>query len=97
VSCRGPLAGDFFAFPLAGATSAAGCVPSTKSRATASSLLELHHDRIQRLFNKNQNVSRQELGPQIHGISDQTHHEIEELLTKHQKELAKAMQERMHR
>ena len=59
-------------------------------------LLELHHDRIQALLDKNPSVSRQELGPQIHAISDQTHREIEALLTEHQKQVAKAMQERMH-
>jgi Spy/CpxP family protein refolding chaperone len=59
-------------------------------------LLDLHHDRIQALFDKNPNVSRQELGPQIHAISDQTHHEIETLLTERQRQLAKAMQQRMH-
>jgi Spy/CpxP family protein refolding chaperone len=59
-------------------------------------LLELHHDRIQALLDKHPNLSRQELGPQIHAISDQTHHEIEALLTEHQKQLEKAMLERMH-
>ena len=58
-------------------------------------LLEEHHDRIQALFDKNPKVSRQDLGPQIHAISDATHHQIETLLTEHQKQLAKAMQERM--
>jgi len=60
-------------------------------------LLEEHHDRIQALFDKNPKLSRQDLGPQIHAISDDTHHEIEALLTEHQKQLAKAMQERMHK
>jgi hypothetical protein len=59
-------------------------------------LLELHHERIQALLEKNQARSRQELGPQIHAISDQTHREIEALLTDHQKDLAKSMQQRMH-
>jgi len=59
-------------------------------------LLEEHHDRIQALFDKNPGRSRQDLGPQIHAISDDTHHQIEALLTPHQKQLAKAMQERMH-
>ena len=59
-------------------------------------LLEEHHDRIQALFDKNPRVSRQDLGPQIHAISDETHHQIEALLTGHQKQLAKAMQKRMH-
>jgi Spy/CpxP family protein refolding chaperone len=58
-------------------------------------LLEEHHDRIQALFDKNPGVSRKDLGPQIHAISNETHHQIEALLTEHQKQLAKAMQERM--
>ena len=58
-------------------------------------LLEEHHDRIQALFDKNPRRSRKDLGPQIHAISDETHHQIEALLTEHQKQLAKAMQERM--
>jgi hypothetical protein len=59
-------------------------------------LLQEHHDRIQALFDKNPGVSRQDLGPQIHPISDDTHHEIHALLTEHQKQLEKAMEERMH-
>jgi hypothetical protein len=59
-------------------------------------LLEEHHDKIQALLDKNPNVSRQELGPQIHAISDQTHNEIHALLNDHQKELEKAMQQREH-
>jgi Spy/CpxP family protein refolding chaperone len=59
-------------------------------------LLQEHHDRIQVLFDKNPTLSRQDLGRQIHGISDETHHEIEALLSERQKQLAKAMQERMH-
>src|SRR5437588_10546090 len=55
-------------------------------------LLEEHHDRIQALFDKNPRRSREELGPQIHAISDETHRQIETLLTEHQKQLAKAMQ-----
>ena len=58
-------------------------------------LLEEHHDRIQALLDRNPSISRADLGPQIHAISDETHHQIEALLTKHQKQLAKAMQERM--
>ena len=60
------------------------------------SLLEEHHDRIQALLNKNPTASRQELGPQIHAISDETHGKIHALLTDHQKELEKAMQQREH-
>jgi protein CpxP len=60
-------------------------------------LLHEHHDRIQALLDKNPNASRQELGPQIHAISDETHREIHALLTDHQKELEKAMQQREHK
>jgi hypothetical protein len=59
-------------------------------------LLGEHHDRIQALLDKNPTASRQDLGPQIHAISDETHHEIHALLTYHQKELEKAMQQREH-
>jgi Spy/CpxP family protein refolding chaperone len=58
-------------------------------------LLEEHHDRIQALFDNNPRLSRKDLGPQIHAISNETHHQIEALLTEHQKQLAKAMQKRM--
>jgi hypothetical protein len=54
-------------------------------------LLVEHHDRIQALLDKNPTASRQQLGPQIHAISDDTHHQIHQLLTDHQKELEKAM------
>jgi hypothetical protein len=60
-------------------------------------LLEEHHDRIQALFDRNPNASRQELSPQIHAISDETHHEIHALLSDHQQQLEKAMQQRGHR
>jgi hypothetical protein len=59
-------------------------------------LLQEHHDKIQALLDKDPNASRQELGPQIHAISDATHREIHALLTDHQKELEKAMQHREH-
>ena len=59
-------------------------------------LLEEHHNRIQALIDKNPNASRQELGPQIHAISEATHREIHALLSDHQKELEKAMQQREH-
>ena len=59
-------------------------------------LLEEHHDKIQALLDKNPTASRQQLGPQIHAISDQTHSKIHALLTDHQKELEKAMQQRKH-
>jgi ribosome recycling factor len=60
-------------------------------------LFQEHHDRIQTLLDKNPTASRQELAPQIHTISDETHHKIHALLTDHQKELEKAMQQREHR
>ena len=59
-------------------------------------LLEEHHDKIQALLDKNPISSRQELASQIHAISDKTHHKIHALLTNHQKELEKAMQQREH-
>jgi hypothetical protein len=57
-------------------------------------LLQEHHDRIQTLLDKNPTASRQELGPQIHAISNETHRQIHALLADHQKELEKAMQQR---
>ncbi len=57
-------------------------------------LLQEHHDKIQALLDKNPNASRYDLGPQIHGISDETHREIHALLTDQQKQLEKAMRER---
>jgi periplasmic protein CpxP/Spy len=59
-------------------------------------LLQKHHDRIQALLDKNPSSSRQELGPQIHAISDDTHHEIHALLSDHQQQLEKAMQHHEH-
>jgi hypothetical protein len=59
-------------------------------------LLEEHHDNIQALLDKNPTKSRQELGPQIHAISEDTHRKIHALLSDHQKELEKAMLHREH-
>src|SRR6266481_4322375 len=59
-------------------------------------LLQEHHDKIQALLDKNPKASRQQLGPQIHAMSDDTHQQIHALLTDHQKELEKAMQHREH-
>jgi hypothetical protein len=59
-------------------------------------LIEEHHDKIQALLDKNPTASRQELGPQIHAISDETHGKIHALLTDHQKELEKAMEQGEH-
>jgi protein CpxP len=57
-------------------------------------LLQEHHHRIQALLDKNPTASRQDLAPQIHAISDDTHQQIHALLSGHQKELEKAMQRR---
>jgi periplasmic protein CpxP/Spy len=59
-------------------------------------LLVEHHDKIQAVFDKNPTASRQELAPQIHSISDDTHRQIHALLTDHQKELEKVMQHDHH-
>jgi periplasmic protein CpxP/Spy len=59
-------------------------------------LLQEHHDNIQALLDQNPTASRQKLGPQIHAVSDETHRKIHALLTDHQKELEKAMQQREH-
>ena len=59
-------------------------------------LLEEHYNRIQALLDKNPTASRQELDPQIHAISNETHRKIHALLTDHQKQLEKAMQQRKH-
>lgn len=59
-------------------------------------LLQEHHDKIQAVLDKNPKASRRELGPQIHAVSDETHHKIHALLTDHQKELEKAMVQREH-
>jgi hypothetical protein len=59
-------------------------------------LLQKHHDRIQALFERNPALSRQQLFPQIHAISAETHREIGALLTGRQKQLVKAMIERLH-
>jgi chromosome condensin MukBEF ATPase and DNA-binding subunit MukB len=59
-------------------------------------LLQEHHDKIQAVLDKNPTASRQELAPQIHAISDETHHKIHARLTDQQKELEKAMQQRGH-
>jgi hypothetical protein len=59
-------------------------------------LLNEHHEKIQTLLDKNPTASRQELGPGIHAVSDETHREIHALLTDHQRELEKAMQQREH-
>jgi hypothetical protein len=67
---------------------------TSKQQQPVRTLLQEHDDKIQALLDRNPNSSRQELGPQIHAISDETHREIDALLTDHQKQLEKAMQQR---
>jgi Spy/CpxP family protein refolding chaperone len=69
---------------------------TTEQQQQVRNLLQEHHDKIQALLDKNPDSSRQDLGPQIHAISDETHREIHDLLTAHQRELEKAMQQREH-
>lgn len=59
-------------------------------------LLQEHHDKIQALLDKNPTASRQALAPQIHVVSDETHHQIHALLTDYQKELEKTMMQHEH-
>jgi periplasmic protein CpxP/Spy len=65
---------------------------TTEQQQQVRPLLEQHHERIQALLDKNPTGSREELGPQIHAISDETHREIHALLTDHQRELENAIQ-----
>jgi Spy/CpxP family protein refolding chaperone len=53
-------------------------------------LLDQHHDKIQALFDKNPDLSRQQLGSEIHAISDETHDQIDARLNEHQKQLVKS-------
>jgi Spy/CpxP family protein refolding chaperone len=59
-------------------------------------LLQEHHDKLQALFERNPAASRQDLGSQIHAISDETHREIHAMLSDRQRELENAMQQREH-
>ena len=54
-------------------------------------LLQVHHDKIQELFDSDSTMPRQALVPQIHAISNDTHHQIHALLDDHQKELESQM------
>ena len=51
-------------------------------------------DAIQAVLDKNATASRQELGPQIHPIGDDTHRTIHALLTNQQKSLEREMVQR---
>ena len=53
-------------------------------------LLQEHHDRIQALLDKNPTASRQELAPQIHAISDETHNQIHALLNRPPERIGKS-------
>jgi hypothetical protein len=61
-----------------------------KQRKQVRPLLEEHHDKIQALFDKSPGVSRQDLGPLIHAINEETHHQIDALLSKGRKLEAEA-------
>jgi predicted HTH transcriptional regulator len=69
---------------------------TTEQQKQVRPILDEHHDRIQALLDKNPAASRQELAPQTHAISDETHRKIHVLLTDHQRELERAMQKREH-
>ena len=69
---------------------------TAKQRKQIRPLLLEHHDRIQALLDRNPKVSRQDLAPQIHAISDDPPRDPMPPLTAHQKQLEKAMVERMH-
>jgi periplasmic protein CpxP/Spy len=59
-------------------------------------ILQQQHDSIQALFAANPTASRQDLAPQIHAISAETHRQIEALLTPTQQQLAQEMMAHMH-
>jgi hypothetical protein len=59
-------------------------------------LLLEHRQRIQALFDQNPSTPREALRAQIHAISDDTHREIDALLTDHQRQLVKATLAHMH-
>jgi len=67
-----------------------------EQRQKARPLLHRHHDSIQALLDRSPNASRRDLGPRIHSISDETRRQIHAQLTRHQKELEKAMQQPEH-
>ena len=63
---------------------------TTEQQQQVKLLLQVHHDKIQELL-KDPTAPRQALVPQIHAISNDTHHEIHALLDDHQKELESQM------
>ncbi|MEA3121861.1 MAG: hypothetical protein QOH33_1419, partial [Paraburkholderia sp.] len=60
-------------------------------------LLQQHHDRIQALIDSEPNASDELIQARIHSISDDTHREINALLTDRQLVLVQEMQARMRR
>jgi hypothetical protein len=60
-------------------------------------LLQQHHDRIQALIDSEPNASDELIQERIHSISDDTHREINALLTDRQLLLVQEMQARMRR
>jgi hypothetical protein len=68
---------------------------SLQQRTQVEVLLLRHHDAIQALIDSNSNVSDELLQEQIHSISDDTHREINALLTQQQLVLAQQMQAQM--
>jgi DNA anti-recombination protein RmuC len=58
-------------------------------------LLQQHHDRIQALIDGERNASDELLRERIHSISDDTHRQINALLTDRQRVLVQEMQAQM--
>jgi len=68
---------------------------SQRQRSEVKVLLQQHQDRIQALIDGNPHVTDDFLLKQIHSISDDTHRQINALLTDHQLMLVQQMQARM--
>ena len=68
---------------------------SQRQRGKVKVLLQQHHDRIQALIDGNPYTTDDFLQKQIHSISDDTHRQINALLTDRQLMLAQQMQARM--
>ena len=56
----------------------------------------VEHQQKERALRQDQSLSHEELRTRAHAISDETHKQIETLLTDEQKQKVKAMQQRMH-
>jgi hypothetical protein len=68
---------------------------SPQQRTEVEVLLRRHHDTIQALIDGNPNASDELLRERIHSISDDTHREINALLTQQQLVLVQQMQAQM--